>query len=108
MNFSKITFTNKNTGQYKTAPTGFSWTMFFFGIIPALFREDWKWAGIGLLLNLLTFGCGTIILSFFYNKLHIKDLLKNGFLPSTEEECEYIIMKGIASKNEIDFLKKVN
>lgn len=108
MNYKEIEFINKKTGVYKTAPVGFSWTTFFFGIFPALFRGDWKWAAISALLNLVTWGFGTtLIMSFIYNKLYMKDLLKSGFTPSTEDECEFLIRKGIATKKQIEFLNEV-
>ena len=68
MDFKKVNFINERTGVYKTAPVGFSWTTFFFGIIPALFRGDWKWAGIGFLLNSITFGFFTVVFSFGYSE----------------------------------------
>ena len=105
MKYKKINLVNQRTGQYRTAPIGFSWTTFFFGIFPALFRGDWKWTGIGFLLNIITFGFGTVfIMSFIYNKLSLKDLIKNGYTPTTEEEAEFIINKGIVSREELEFV----
>lgn len=107
MNYKEITFVNEKSGKYKTAPVGFSWTTFFFGIIPALFRGDLKWAGISFLINLFTFGTWTtFVMSFMYNKLYMKDLLKNGFIPATENECKFLIERGIATKEQIDFLNE--
>lgn len=76
---NKIIFTNPHTGIIREAPVGFSWTVLSFGCFPPLFRSDWKWGVISLLLALGTYGISSIILAFFYNKLYIKDLISAGF-----------------------------
>ena len=106
MNLKEITFTNDYTGQYKTAPVGFSWTTLFFGCFPAIFRSDWKWAAIQFLLALFTAGISCLIMPFFYNKLYIKDFLNKGFIPTDENQANYLIAKGIVSKQGIEFLNK--
>ncbi len=79
MAYTSIMFENPNTGAIKEAPVGFSWTAFFFGFFPALFRGDWKWAAIILFLALITFGLSGLVFMFIYNKLYIKDLIGAGF-----------------------------
>ncbi|MFD1007018.1 hypothetical protein [Oceanisphaera ostreae] len=79
MAFTSIIFKNPNTGAIKEAPVGFSWTVFFFGFFPPLFRGDWKWAVIMLLLASFTFNLSSIVFMFIYNKLYIKDLIGSGF-----------------------------
>ncbi|AXK55120.1 MULTISPECIES: hypothetical protein [Pseudomonas] len=79
MAFTKIIFKNPNTGAIKEAPVGFSWTVFFFGFIPALFRADWKWAAIMFLLAMFTFGLSNLVFMFMYNKLYVRDLIGSGF-----------------------------
>jgi hypothetical protein len=37
---TKINMLNPDTGLIKTGFYGFSWTTFFFGAFPALFRSD--------------------------------------------------------------------
>ena len=65
--------------EVKKAPIGFSWTVFFWGGIPALFRQDWWW-GIGLIIaNALLYGCAGIVASFFYNKVYLKNLFDKGY-----------------------------
>ncbi len=79
MAYTTIVFENRVSGAVKEAPVGFSWTVFFFGFFPALFRGDWKWAVIIFLLALLTFGLSNLVFMFIYNKLYIKDLVGAGF-----------------------------
>lgn len=79
MAFTKILFENPETGAIKSAPAGFSWTTFFFGFFPALFRGDIKWGLIQLVLMIFTAGLSGLVFMFIYNKLYIKDLIKKGF-----------------------------
>lgn len=79
MAYTKITFENPANGYIKEAPVGFSWTVLFFGVFPPLFRSDWKWAAIILLLALITWGLSNIVMAFLYNKFFIKDLLNTGY-----------------------------
>lgn len=79
MAYTSIIFKNPNTGIMREAPVGYSWTTLFFSCLPALFRSDWKWAVIILIIQLCTLGLGAIVFSFIYNKLYIRDLINEGF-----------------------------
>lgn len=79
MAFTSVVFKNPNTGAMKEAPIGFSWTVFFFGFIPPLFRGDIKWAAIMFLLACFTFGLSNLVFMFIYNKLYVRDLIGAGF-----------------------------
>lgn len=82
----------------KEVKVGFSWTTFFFGFFPALFRGDIKWASImfigSLILGSFTYGIGTwilwIVFSFMYNKLYIRELIEKGWVPADEVSAEII------------------
>ncbi len=75
MAFDKLILKNPNTGEIVQAPVGYSWTTLFFGFFPALFRANFKWAAIQVLVAMFTFGFSQIVFSFIYNKLYVKDLL---------------------------------
>lgn len=79
MAYTSIIFKNPNTGAMKEAPVGFSWTTFFFGFFPSLFRGDLKYGVIQFILALITMGFSSIVFAFIYNKLYIRDLIGAGF-----------------------------
>lgn len=66
-------------GQVKIVKEGFSWTTLFFGVFVPLYRGDWKWFLIMLIVNLFTYGLGSIVFAFIYNKIYIDDLLAKGY-----------------------------
>jgi hypothetical protein len=59
-----IYFENPRTGQMKEAPVGFSWTTLLFGPLPMLFRGNWKWFAITLILALITAGLSSLVFMF--------------------------------------------
>jgi hypothetical protein len=77
MAYSKIYLTNGN--YVKKAPVGFSWTVFFFGGIPCLFRQDWLIAILMIICNAITYGLAGVIFAFFYNKIYINNLINSGY-----------------------------
>ena len=79
MAFSKLNLKHPEYEVTKEVPVGFSWTVFFFGFLPPLFRGDWKWAIVMLIAALCTFGLSTLIFMFIYNKIYLKSLLETGY-----------------------------
>tara|TARA_B100000929_G_C15200882_1_gene315735 strand:+ start:209 stop:526 length:318 start_codon:yes stop_codon:yes gene_type:complete len=73
----------------KQAPVGFSWTVFFWGFFPPIFRGDWKFCIIILLCAAITFGFSNLVFAFIYNKLYISGLLDEGY---TSEDSENILL----------------
>ena len=67
---------HKETGITKSGYYGFSWTTFFFGFFPALFRGDFiTFIGgfvISIIIGILTWGIGYLFIgliwAFMYNK----------------------------------------
>ncbi|WP_461213351.1 DUF2628 domain-containing protein [Lacticaseibacillus sp. GG6-2] len=100
-----INLTNPRTHQIKQPKVGFSWTTFFFGFFPALFRGDWKWALIIALIQILTgtftfgisVGVVSIIFAFIYNKLYINDLLRDGYQPSDTFSRDILNQRGFTA-----------
>ena len=66
-------------GNVKKSPIGFSWTTLFFGFWVPLFRGDFKWFLIMIIVGSLTVGVSVLVFPFFYNKLYYQDLINNGF-----------------------------
>lgn len=66
---------------------GFSWTTLLFGALVPLTRGDWKWAGIILVMNLVSGGLASIFFAFKYNENHLRELLeKAGYEPERDED----------------------
>ncbi|MCG3088442.1 DUF2628 domain-containing protein [Sporosarcina cyprini] len=97
-----ITMTN-NAGLSKRVKVGFSWTTFFFGFLPALFRGDLKWAIIMFIiasvLGSFTFGIGawvtSLVFCFIYNKIYIKELIEKGYYPADEHSRSVLVTNQI-------------
>lgn len=79
MAFDTVQLENPRTGQLRAAPIGFSWTTFFFGPFPMMFRGAWKWFFIILVTNVITWGFAGLVWMFIINKLYLKDLINDGF-----------------------------
>jgi len=77
------------SGEMRRAPVGFSWTTLFFGCFPALFRSDWKWFAIMLLIGILTGGFSFLVFMFIYNKLYIKELINKGYKAVSIEDGNF-------------------
>lgn len=98
---------NKETGLTKNCVTGFSWTTFFFGVFVPLVRGDLKWAMILLLLcalvGIFTFGIGAVlvgpIFAGFYNKIYIRHLMSNGFIPADDASYNWCVVNGLLAGN---------
>lgn len=78
---SKVELILKNpaTEKFRTAPLGFSWTVLFFGFLVPLFRRDWKYTFIFLLLYILSLGCLSPVMACLYNRSYARRMLASGY-----------------------------
>lgn len=89
----QIEMIHKDTEITKYGYYGFSWTTFFFGFFPALFRGDYKTFiggfAVSLILGLATFGIAWLVIgiiwAFMYNKYYTRNLLEQGYIFSDSE-----------------------
>ncbi len=101
-----IILRHKESGLLKECTTGFSWTVFFFGLFVPLIRGDLKWAVILCVLSLIvgsfTFLIGAfvvnIIFALVYNKIYIRGVLERGYIPSDETSKNWCIANGLLAK----------
>jgi len=77
---TQIMLKHPGTGVIKKGFYGFSWTTFFFGGFPALFRGE-IFIGLALIvLQCITFGLAGLIWAFVYNKRYTVSLIENGYV----------------------------
>lgn len=74
------------TGVLKKGLYGFSWTTFFFGGFPALFRGDILTGVLVIVASVLTFGLAGLIWAFIYNKKYTLGLVEKGYVFAESEE----------------------
>lgn len=80
----------------KKGLVGFSWTTLFFGFFVPIFRGDFTWAIIMVVLEAITCGASNIVMAFFYNnKIYTAKLLENGWEPADEYSKKILIEKGM-------------
>jgi len=60
-------------------PIGFSWTTLCFGFFVPLFRNDYTWAIIMMIFNVLTLCISNIPFAFIYNRIYLTKLLKQKY-----------------------------
>jgi len=96
-----MVFLVKNNGT-KNAPTGFSWTTFFFGFFPAIIRGDIKWGLIMLGIALVTGGLSWLVFPFIYNKIYIKSLIEIGYKPKSSIDEKILKDMGVYEEDLFD------
>lgn len=88
---------HKETGLTKTGFIGFSWTTFFWGAFPALFRGDFL-TFLGLFVFVFVAGAltagigamiGLIVWAFMYNKYYTSKLIEKGYEFADSEQMNH-------------------
>ena len=102
MAFAKVNLKHPEFEVIKEAPVGFSWTVFFFGFFPPIFRGDWKWGLIILVAAVITLGLSSLIFMFIYNKLYLKSLLEQGYTSIDSDD----VLSPIESKLQMKIPRK--
>ena len=97
-----VNIKNPKTNQVKQVKAGFSWTVFFWGFFSPLFRGDWKWLLILLVLDIVgLFSAGilsfaaNLVFSFLYNKFYLQDRINEGWIPCDEASKSIMLSRGI-------------
>lgn len=84
---TRIAMKHRESGLMKDGFYGFSWTTFFFGAFPALFRGDFlTFIGVFVVIAIIavvTIGIGAwpamIVWAFMYNKYYTRKLIEKGY-----------------------------
>lgn len=114
MSQTTIQFKNKESGDWKKAPVGFSFTVLLFGWWVSLFRRDWKSVVLIPLVYfavlftsatiapnfsdpttpvLFIYGAVRTALAMSYNKIYIKSLISKGYAVSSVENGDIQFME---------------
>lgn len=70
-----------DAGVVREVKVGFSWTCFFFGGLPFLFRGQASKFFLWWLISVVTLGLGIIYLWFNMNKISAVDYMERGYRP---------------------------
>lgn len=97
-----ITLKNKNTGIIKQTSTGINWAIILIGFLGTLVKLDQKYFFIMIAVDLLlAFLFPPVIIGFTigmaiaYNKLYIKDLINQGFIPADDNSAKILREKNL-------------
>lgn len=101
-NYAKVI---NDAGDIRIAKVGISWTTFWFGPLPAVFRGDWYnfalmlvWDAIYVLFALtfhfsalLTFPWPAVVFTFFYNMMYFRHLFTKGYRPMDQRSKALLV-----------------
>jgi hypothetical protein len=103
----KLKLKNQNTNQERNVPIGYSFTTFFFGLIPSLLRGDIKFAGSYFLGLLIVFFLPFFVLilapvaAATFNRVHIQNLRSQGYEIVSDSVPESIISELGLRENDV-------
>ncbi len=69
--------------------------MYIFGGFVPLLRGDIKWFFITWVVAVATFGLAWFVFPFVYNKVYIKGIIENGYVPADEASSNSLSAAGI-------------
>lgn len=101
-NYAKVV---NDAGEIRIGKVGISWTTFWFGPLPALFRGDWYNFALMLVLDanyvlvallfhfnwMLTFPWPALAFTIFYNMMYFRHLFTKGFRPADQASRDLLI-----------------
>ena len=101
-NYAKV---QDDRGNIRIAQVGISWTTFWFGPFPALFRGDFynfwlmiildmDYTLVGLVLHFnwfFTFPWPTLIFAFFYNMMFFRHSFRLGYRPMDQHSHDILV-----------------
>lgn len=95
-----VVLVNQNTHDRREVKNGYNPYFFVFGFFVPLFQKQWALAAISFAAQIfvayfLGFGhIGSFILTgiaaIFYNRIYVKQLLKNGYHTTNEEDAKIV------------------
>ena len=94
---NEVYLKNPNTNEIKKLNLSFAWPAIIFNIFYLLFKRDWKWAGIFLVLDFLAAQLPEsyagfavflvdLLIFLFYNKIKFKELTAKGWVLTENSE----------------------
>ena len=90
-----VNLVNNYTGGFITAKVGFSWTTFFWGSLAPLFRGDFFWFFILLLIDFASFGIITrVVFCWIYNGIYLRKQIRNGYRPADMRSAQILRSNG--------------
>lgn len=102
-----VSFQNE-AGLVRRVKVGFSWTAFFFGGFPFLFRGLGVQFVIWTIASMATFGLSNLVLWFIINKLTAHKYLEMGYRPIGPDWDKAAMVWGVALPGNMNQAKQVD